>query len=127
MRHLMLSATLLLTLAMLPAGAQTTPPAGADSTSAAATAPDAGSLPVTFIQAAMQALAAGHLTAAQEATEQAESRALDRSVKPSEAGTPSTQPLVQQLRQARQALGAGDRKQAMALLQQAASNPDASK
>ena len=86
---------------------------------------DDNSPPQAFIDAAMKAIAVGHLGEAQEAIERAESRALDRSVKPSLAGQPSQQPLVQQLSQARQALSAGDKLQAVQLLQAAAANPSA--
>jgi hypothetical protein len=81
--------------------------------------------PAAFVQAARAAIAAGRLGEAQEAIERAESRALDRSVRPSRAGEPSRQPLVQQLAQARQALAAGDKVGAMLKLQQALANPDA--
>jgi hypothetical protein len=81
--------------------------------------------PAAFVQAAQAAIAAGRLGEAQEAIERAESRALDRSVRPSKAGEPSRQPLVQQLAQARQMLGAGDKVGAMLKLDQALKNPEA--
>jgi hypothetical protein len=81
--------------------------------------------PAAFVKAAQAALAAGRLGEAQEAIERAESRALDRSVRPSRASAPSRQPLVQQLAQARQMLGAGDRMGAMLKLDQALKNPEA--
>jgi hypothetical protein len=81
--------------------------------------------PAAFVKSAQAAIAAGRLGEAQEAIERAESRALDRSVRPSKAGTPSRQPLVQQLAQARQLLGAGDRMGALRMLNQALANPEA--
>jgi hypothetical protein len=85
---------------------------------------DDNASPAAFVKAAEAAIAAGRLGEAQEAIERAESRALDRSVRPSRAGEPSHQPLVQQLAQARRALGAGDAAGAMASLTAALANPD---
>ncbi len=87
---------------------------------------DENASPAAFAQAAKAAIAAGKLGEAQEAIERAESRALDRSVRPSRAGEPSRQPLVQQLADARQALAAGDKAGALAKLDAALANPDAS-
>jgi hypothetical protein len=81
--------------------------------------------PSAFVQAAQAAITAGRLGEAQEAIERAESRALDRSVRPSRVNDPSHQPLVQQLAQARQLLAGGDRTGAMRMLDQALANPDA--
>ena len=81
--------------------------------------------PSAFLEAAVRALAAGRTGEAQEAMERAESRALDRSVRPSRAGQPSKQSLVTQIAQARQALSAGDKLGALMLVRQAAANPDA--
>ena len=81
--------------------------------------------PAAFVQAAQAAIAAGRLGEAQEAIERAESRALDRTVRPSRANVPSHQPLVQQLAQARQLLGAGDRMGALRMLDRALANPEA--
>ena len=81
--------------------------------------------PAAFLDAAQKAIAANRTGEAQEALERAESRALDRSVKPSKAGEPSRQPLVQQIANAREALGAGDRLRAVALIQGAIANPEA--
>jgi hypothetical protein len=81
--------------------------------------------PAAFIDAALKALAAGRTGEAQEAIERAESRVLTRSVRPSQAGQPSQQPLIQQLTQARLALASGDRLRAATLLEQAAKNPEA--
>jgi hypothetical protein len=82
--------------------------------------------PAAFVKAAQGAIAANRLGEAQEAIERAESRALDRSVRPSKAGQPSRQVLVQQLAAARQALASGDKAGAMNQLSQALANPDAS-
>jgi len=81
--------------------------------------------PADFLKAAAQAIAAGRTGEAQEAMERAESRALDRSVRPSRAGEPSRQTLVAQISKARQALAAGDRMTALRLVQAAAAQPDA--
>lgn len=113
-----------------PALAQTQPQAQATAPSPPmaplpAPALDDNAPPQAFIQAAIHAIAAGRAGEAQEAIERAESRALDRSVKPSLARDPSQQPLVQQLSQARQALASGDRLRAVTLLQAAAQNKEA--
>ncbi len=57
---------------------------------------------------ARSAIASGQTGAAQEALERAETRALDRSVPPSQAHTPSADPVVAALSAALAALGAGD-------------------
>ena len=110
-----------------PALAQTAPPSPSPPPLAPLPAPalDENAPPKAFIDAALHAVAAGRIGEAQEAIERAESRALDRDVKPSQAGNPSQQPLVQQLSQARQALSAGDRMRAVTLLQAAAANTQA--
>src|SRR5271168_233025 len=90
-----------------------------------APAVDPNAPPAAYVKAAQGAIAAGRLGEAQEAIERAESRALDRSVRPSRAGEPSRQLLVQQLSQARQALAAGNKAGAMNLLAQALANPNA--
>lgn len=81
--------------------------------------------PAVFLDAARRALLANRTGEAQEALERAESRALSRSVKPSKAGQPSRQPLVQQLAGARRLVGDGDRLGAMRLIEQALANPEA--
>ncbi len=81
--------------------------------------------PAAFIDAALRALATGHTGEAQEAMERAESRVLNRAVRPSKADEPSQQSLVQQIGQARQALSAGDRLTAVRLLEQAKKTPQA--
>jgi hypothetical protein len=119
MRHPSATVAILAALATAPAFAQTAqPPLPAPMI-------DPNAPPRTFIEAARHALAAGRTEEAQEAIERAESRALDRAVKPSLARDPSRQPLVLQLSQARQALAAGDRMRAITLLDAAAGNPEA--
>ncbi len=81
--------------------------------------------PAAFLDAARKAIATNATGEAQEALERAESRALDRAVKPSTAGQPSHQPLVQQISAARQALAAGDRAKSLSLIQAAIANPEA--
>jgi hypothetical protein len=56
---------------------------------------------------------------AQEALERAESRALDRSVLATNIDKPITTPLVRQIRDARDALAAGDRSRTMHLIEMA--------
>ena len=80
--------------------------------------------PLALLQAAAQALAAGRTGEAQEAMERAETRALDRSVRPSQARVPDQRPLVRQIAQARAALAGGDRGEALRLLQQAMREPE---
>ncbi len=92
---------------------------------AADAARDANAPPAAFIETALHALAAGRLAEAENAIEQAESRALTRAVKPSRADQPSEQPLVERLSKARQALLAGDRLKAVDLLETAARTPEA--
>ncbi len=80
--------------------------------------------PLALLQVAAQALAAGRMGEAQEAMERAETRALDRSVRPSQARVPDQRPLVQQIAQARAALAGGDRGEALRLVQQAMHEPE---
>ena len=75
--------------------------------------------PAAFLQSADRAITLGHTGEAQEALERAESRLLDRSVVRSAAGTPSGQPLVAMVGDARRALAAGDRQAAQGLIQRA--------
>lgn len=81
--------------------------------------------PAAFLAAARNAIAANRLPEAQEALERAESRALDRSVRPSAARQPSGQPLVRQIAAARQALSGGDRARAVQLIDSALRAPAA--
>ncbi len=69
--------------------------------------------PKAFLEAARLAIVTNDLGRATEALERAESRALIRSVRPSRAGVPSAQPMVQAIRDARTALDAGDRAEAV--------------
>jgi hypothetical protein len=65
--------------------------------------------PQAYLTAARQALVAGRTGEAQEALERAETRVLDRNVRPSLADQPSQQPLVAQIGRALAALASGDR------------------
>ena len=56
---------------------------------------------------------------AQEALERAESRALSRSVRPSRAGQPSRQPVVERISAARAGAGTGDRLRVLQLIDEA--------
>lgn len=80
--------------------------------------------PRAYLEAARNALAAGRTGEAQEAMERAETRLLIRSVRPSRANMPSHEPVVQQITEARQALGMGDRAGAMSKLNAALNNPE---
>ena len=81
--------------------------------------------PRAFLAAARSALAAGRTGEGQEALERAESRMLDRAVRPSRANEPNRAPLVTQIAQARDALAAGDVGGAIRLIDIAMNNPDA--
>ena len=61
-----------------------------------------------LLAAASAALAKGQTGAVQEALEQAETRALDRSVAYNDYTRPIDDPLIDEISQARQALGRGD-------------------
>lgn len=80
---------------------------------------DENAPPAAFLNAARRAIAAGRDGEALEALERAESRVLDRSVRPSRAGLPSPQPLVARIAAARAALAGGDRMQTLQLIDQA--------
>ena len=71
---------------------------------------------VDFLRAAQSALQAGHTGEAQQSLEMAETRALGRSVAQDQTSTPSDSPLVSRIRDARHALGSGDRTQAIQLI-----------
>ena len=109
----------------VPAAAQTLaspPPAAAASPyGARLPAPDVdeNAPPTAFLNAARVAIAAGREGEALEALERAESRALVRSVRPSLADRPSRQPQVGRIAAARAALTAGDRMQALQLIDEA--------
>ncbi len=82
--------------------------------------PSAGddSSPRAFLESAQRALVLGRTGEAQEALERAESRLLDRSVAPSRADTPSPQPVVKEVGDARRALAAGDRARSQQIIGQ---------
>ena len=69
-----------------------------------------------YLEAARAALVGGHTGAAQEALERAESRALDRDVAPSTAGTAIDEPLIARIGAARQALSVGNTAAALAAI-----------
>ncbi|HXA25972.1 MAG TPA: hypothetical protein VNW90_27135 [Acetobacteraceae bacterium] len=69
-----------------------------------------------YLRAARASLVAGHTGQAQQSLEMAETRALGRSVAQDQTGTPSDSPLVSRIRDARHALGGGDRTQAIQLI-----------
>jgi hypothetical protein len=81
--------------------------------------PDIGpnSPPRAYLVAARSALLTGHTGEAQQALEMAETRALDRSVPLFQTGVPSKSPLVAQIQQALDALAAGDRGQAVKIIE----------
>ena len=68
----------------------------------------AGATPRDLLMAAQRALSQGKTGAAQEALERAETRVLSRTTDPSMAGTPDQAMMVQNISQARRALGARD-------------------
>jgi hypothetical protein len=74
------------------------------------------------LRAARSSLVAGRTGQAQQSLEMAETRLLDRSVPQGQTDIPSASPLVAQIRDARKALGDGDRAQAMLLIDRALSN-----
>ena len=87
--------------------------AGDTTTAVAPTLPPSGlgpdRSPQDYLREARANLVAtGHTGQAQEAMEMAETRALDRSVRPDRASTPDASRLVQQIHDARMALGHAD-------------------
>ncbi|HEY7581301.1 MAG TPA: hypothetical protein VH855_27205 [Acetobacteraceae bacterium] len=76
-----------------------------------------------YLQAARSALIGGRTGEAQQALEMAETRALDRSVPLFQTSTPSGSPLVDQIGQARQALGARDRGRAVQIIDAILAHP----
>lgn len=68
----------------------------------------AANTPEAFLAAAQRALAAGRTGQAQEALERAETRVLTRSTEPAAANTADSSPMVQQIAEARRALGRRD-------------------
>jgi hypothetical protein len=75
--------------------------------------------PSDALRAAQGALATGRLGEAEEALEMAQTRILDRSVPLGSTNSPSDNPTVGQISQARQALAARDRSGCMQLIQAA--------
>jgi hypothetical protein len=80
---------------------------------------DMNAPPRDFLTAARQAITAGHNGMAEEALERAESRVLDRDVRPSRADQPSQQQMVKTISDARAALHSGDKAHAISLIDQA--------
>ncbi|MBS0562598.1 MAG: hypothetical protein JSR21_21325 [Proteobacteria bacterium] len=79
--------------------------------------PNAG--PEAYLRAARAALATGRTGEAQQAMEMAETRLLDRSTPLFQTDKPSSNPAVDKVNQALQALGQGDRARSMQYLDQA--------
>ena len=77
------------------------------------------SAPQQYLIAARQALASGRTGEAQEALERAETRLADRSTPLFRTDEVARGPVINEVRQAREALGSGDRMQAMQLTEQA--------
>jgi hypothetical protein len=82
----------------------------------------ADAAPSDYLKAARASLVAGRTGEAQQSLEMAETRALDRSVVADQAGTPSNSKLVSQIGDARRALGNGDSKHAIELIDSALSS-----
>jgi hypothetical protein len=72
-----------------------------------------------YLRDARAALIAGRTGQAQQSLEMAETRALDRSVVQGQTNTPSDSQLVADIREARHALGGGDRTHAVQLIDMA--------
>jgi hypothetical protein len=72
--------------------------------------------PHDYLRAARASLVAGRTGQAQQSLEMAETRALDRSVAQGQTNTPSDSQLVAKIRDARRALGSGDRPHAIQLI-----------
>jgi hypothetical protein len=75
--------------------------------------------PRDYLAAARTALLQGHTGEGQQALEMAETRALDRSVPLFQTDVPSRNPLVDEINQALQALGSGDRGRAVQIIEAA--------
>lgn len=75
-----------------------------------------------YLRAARMALVAGRTGQAQQSLEMAETRALDRAVPLGQTNTPSASTVVAQIRDARLALGHGDRSAALAIIDRALVN-----
>jgi hypothetical protein len=83
-----------------------------------------GASPRRYLEAARTALLVGRTGEAQQALEMAETRALDRSVPLFQTGVPSKSPLVGEIQQALDALGHGDRGQAVRIVEGALPHAD---
>jgi hypothetical protein len=75
-----------------------------------------------YLRAARASLIAGQTGATQQSLEMAETRALDRSVPMGETTVPGSDALISQIRNARDALGAGDNQQAIQIIDRALSS-----
>jgi len=75
-----------------------------------------------YLQAARASLVHGHTGQAQQSLEMAETRVLDRSVAAGQTAAPSDSPLIARIRDARHALGGGDRARAIQLIDLALSS-----
>ena len=75
--------------------------------------------PRDYLAAARTALLQGRTGEAQQALEMAETRALDRSVPLFQTNVPDRNPLVDEIGQALQALGSGDRGRAVQIIESA--------
>jgi hypothetical protein len=75
-----------------------------------------------YLTAARSALVAGRTGQAQQSLEMAETRALDRSVEPSLASEPSHSQFINRIGEARHALGDGDSKRAISIIDLALSS-----
>jgi hypothetical protein len=78
-----------------------------------------GGRPSDYLRAAQDALRAGRAKETQSALEMAQTRMLDRSVPLGQTDTPSDNPTIGQISQARQALAAHDRATCLQLIQAA--------
>jgi len=116
MRALVLSAPLLLTLG---AAAMAQPATGQVLAPLPAPAMPEGAKPSDYLHAALGALTAGRTGEAQAALEMAQTRLLDRSVPLGQTDSPSENPTIGQITQARQALAAHDRATCLNLIQTA--------
>ena len=72
--------------------------------------------PYDYLRAARVSLVAGRTGQAQQSLEMAETRALDRSVAPDQAAAPSSSGFISQISDARRALGDGNSKHAIELI-----------
>jgi len=87
-------------------------------------APSVGADATTYdyLRAARASLAAGRTGQAQQSLEMAETRALGRSVPQGQTNTPSSSPLISEIRDARDALGKGNNSHAIQLIELALSS-----